>query len=461
MNKIEEYKLDLDEVKRRFFPNGSISHKHNSKFKLLPYVANDKKLVLDFQGVVGEISRIICDKELKENLDVDLFINEILERISEFEGSNSKEILKDIIRTMFIDNGNLVDFDINTINYIQSTNDDIKIAKFLFAILFDEKLNKSIQHCYNKEASNILYELVLKSLPELKNKKHKKEEYTCYLPFIKKLFLKDFEFIISNEELYKNSLKRLLEYYYMFYVSQLIIKLNKFDKADIDKADKVYYTLDWESTSKNRTAYKFGWDLLKKNVECVYSHAIALELLNHHSLGKQLTYKELYELFDEYTDKITLQTELLSLIDVYTEGIKDVKWDEFKDVIRENEDEVFKYVYKLFDIVEYQFKNSTRGRAYEAYRNWFIKFVYTNFSKRRGQLGYNLNLTEDDIILMTKICINNNERIKLKILFEEFELRGLFFDRDSKTKIIQLYEKLNLLEKKSDSGDAQYVRTVL
>ena len=104
-----------------------------------------------------------------------------------------------------------------------------------------------------------------------------------------------------------------------------------------------------------------------------------------------MTYKELYELFDEYTDKITLQTELLSLIDVYTEGIKDVKWDEFKDVICEKEDEVFKYVYKLFDIVEYQFKNSTRGRAYEAYRNWFIKFVYTNFSKRRGQLGYNLN----------------------------------------------------------------------
>ncbi|HBI7101806.1 TPA: DNA phosphorothioation-dependent restriction protein DptG, partial [Clostridium perfringens] len=27
--------------------------------------------------------------------------------------------------------------------------------------------------------------------------------------------------------------------------------------------------------------------------------------------------------------------------------------------------------------------------------------------------------------------------------------------------IIQLYEKLNLLEKKSDSGDAQYVRSVL
>ena len=90
-----------------------------------------------------------------------------------------------------------------------------------------------------------------------------------------------------------------------------------------------------------------------------------------------------------------------------------------------------------------------------------MRFVYDNFAKRRGQLGYNLNMTEDDIILMTKICINNNERMRLNKLFDEFELRGIFFDRDSKTKIVQLYEKLNLLEKKSDSGDAQYVRSVL
>ena len=70
-------------------------------------------------------------------------------------------------------------------------------------------------------------------------------------------------------------------------------------------------------------------------------------------------------------------------------------------------------------------------------------------------------MTEDDIILMTKICIKDRGKLKLNNLFEEFEKIGLSFDRDSKMKIIQLYEKLNLLEKKSDSGDAQYVRSVL
>ena len=34
MNMMDEYKLDLDQVKKRFFPNESIVHKQNKKFKL-------------------------------------------------------------------------------------------------------------------------------------------------------------------------------------------------------------------------------------------------------------------------------------------------------------------------------------------------------------------------------------------------------------------------------------------
>ena len=246
----------------------------------------------------------------------------------------------------------------------------------------------------------------------------------------------------------------------MFYVSQLIMKLENFEKADITKPDKLYYTLDWEKTGKNRTAYQFGWEKIKGSVNSLFSHAITLELLNYHNLDRQLGYIELADIFRQ-SDKCKVENEVLSVFDAYTNQIKDKPWSDFKEIARETEVNGFNYVYKLFDAIEYQFVKSSRTRAYEAYRNWFVRFVYDNFAKRRGQLGYNLNMTEDDIILMTKICINDKGRMKLNTLFDEFELRGIFFDRDSKTKIVQLYEKLNLLEKKSDSGDAQYVRSVL
>jgi len=184
--------------------------------------------------------------------------------------------------------------------------------------------------------------------------------------------------------------------------------------------------------------------------------------LNHHGLNEQLGYVELFNIFEDMDTEL-IYLDIKSVYDNYISHIKDKSWNEFENVFKDIEtgNKAFNQVYKLFSAVEYQFDKSSRTRAYESYRNWYVRFVQENFSKKRGRLGHNLNLTEEDIILITKICINDNKRLKLNLLFEEFEKRGIFFDRDSKTEIVQLYEKLNLLEKKSDSGDAQYVRSIL
>lgn len=462
MSEFKDYKIDLDQFDKEFkFTESGLTHKQGSRFKLLPYAANEKTLVYDFSGVLGSFSRCISDKEIKGEFNCEEFIEEVAEQVGEYEGNLSEETFKDIIRTIFIKEENLVNFDIKTLNYISSTNADEKIARFLYSVLVDENIKKEALNHYDIEGDNILYKLVLKALPILKEKQYQMDEYKCYIPYIKEIFIKDFRFLIKNEELYKNSLKRLLEYYYMFYVSQLSIKLDQFENAELDKVEKIYYTLSWESTSKNRTAYRLGWNLLKNKVNSLFSHAITLELLNTNNCKEQLGYTELSEIYSTL-DKSELEENLKKVVDAYQNQVKDVSWDEFKITSKQSSVNGFNEVYRLYDSLEYQFeRKDSRNRAYKAYRNWFIKFVEKNFAKRRGALGYNLNLTEDDIILMTKICINDKKKLKLNVLFEEFEKRGLFFDMDSSKKIIQLYEKLNLLEKKSDSGDAQYVRSVL
>ncbi|CAG9344069.1 DNA phosphorothioation-dependent restriction protein DptG [Clostridium perfringens] len=462
MSEFKDYKIDLDQFDKEFkFTESGLTHKQGSRFKLLPYAANEKTLVYDFSGVLGSFSRCISDKEIKGEFNCEEFIEEVAEQVGEYEGNLSEETFKDIIRTIFIKEENLVNFDIKTLNYISSTNADEKIARFLYSVLVDENIKKEALNHYDIEVDNILYKLVLKALPILKEKQYQMDEYKCYIPYIKEIFIKDFRFLIKNEELYKNSLKRLLEYYYMFYVSQLSIKLDQFENAELDKVEKIYYTLSWESTSKNRTAYRLGWNLLKNKVNSLFSHAITLELLNTNNCKEQLGYTELSEIYSTL-DKSELEENLKKVVDAYQNQVKDVSWDEFKITSKQSSVNGFNEVYRLYDSLEYQFeRKDSRNRAYKAYRNWFIKFVEKNFAKRRGALGYNLNLTEDDIILMTKICINDKKKLKLNVLFEEFEKRGLFFDMDSSKKIIQLYEKLNLLEKKSDSGDAQYVRSVL
>ena len=53
------------------------------------------------------------------------------------------------------------------------------------------------------------------------------------------------------------------------------------------------------------------------------------------------------------------------------------------------------------------------------------------------------------------------ERIELKQLWEELEKRGVWLDHHSKEEVVKMLDKLNYMEKKSDSGDAQYVKTIL
>jgi DNA phosphorothioation-dependent restriction protein DptG len=462
MHEKRQYKLQFEDIKTsfNFKEDGGLIHRPGKRIKLLPYTANDKEVVTDFTGVVGEFSRMICVKDLKEEVNPNQLIEDVVEEIGEFEGINSKEAFKDLIRSMFIDKDKLIDFNIKTINYIPSIKGDDKISKFLYSIFFDTELNALVEKHYDKDVENILYKLVLNALPNLDEKEGSEDGYKCYIPFIKDLFKKDFEFLIKNEELYKNSLKRLLEFYYMFYISQLAIKLSKFEKADLNKPDAVYYTLGWESTSKNRTAFKFGWDNLKNYVNSLFSHSITLELLNHSGIEEQLGYTELYELFSAM-DESEIENELDVLFEMYTKQISDKSWSNFKYKERYSGNKGFDKLYKLFEAIEYQFIQTSRSGAKNKYNKRFTDFVEANFAKRRGALGYNLNLTEEDIILLTKICINDNSKLKLSLLFDEFEKRGLFFDRDSKIKVVQLYEKLNLLEKKSDSGDAQYVRSIL
>ena len=62
--------------------------------------------------------------------------------------------------------------------------------------------------------------------------------------------------------------------------------------------------------------------------------------------------------------------------------------------------------------------------------------------------------------MITAICIKE-DKITLKDLFKEYERRGVFLDSYSQIEVIDLLGKLNLIDKKSDSGDAQYVKSIL
>ena len=115
---------------------------------------------------------------------------------------------------------------------------------------------------------------------------------------------------------------------------------------------------------------------------------------------------------------------------------------------------------RLFSCVHTQFINK-RKSANDKYVNKLIEFYRSRWLKNRKKSGLVFNLTERDIIFLTKLSIQNEERIRLIDLFKEYEKRGVYLDNSSKILLQEFFTKLNMLDKKSDSGDAQYVKRIL
>ena len=75
-------------------------------------------------------------------------------------------------------------------------------------------------------------------------------------------------------------------------------------------------------------------------------------------------------------------------------------------------------------------------------------------------------ISNNDLLLMIRICQRSSENmipnlgIQINDLFKEFEMRGLYFDGQSKQYIIKHLHEINLIDSKSDSEEAQYVKQI-
>lgn len=443
--------------------NDGRTHTQGNNLKLVPFTTNSIPFIFnDFNGVIGAFTRLMDDKKIRLGIDVNKFYSKLDELIT--CTGEEKEKLIEIIKDMYVKNNVIIPFNIRTIGYLESNSFTEKIAMFLFSMFTDDSVKEIYQDACKKEGLNVLQKIVLEALPELKESGAVEEaKYNCFLPYVKEVFQEDIKYMIENPKIYEKNLKRFLEYYFMFYITQLAIKLSKFEKADIEEVEKVYMTLSWEVTSKTRQAYIYGWKYAIEYIPKLFSHAVLLEFLSHNNSERPMDYVQFYRDFNDTENDIQMSQSISKITDKYKEWISNVNYSLcIHDKEKDGNCKTSNQIRLLFETIDFQFTKGTRTAPYQKYSGRFIEFVHYNFGKRRGALGYTFNITEQDIILFTKIILGQNDgRIRLVRLFNEFERRGLVFDRESKKKIVELFEKLNLLEKKSDSGDAQYVKSIL
>lgn len=275
-------------------------------------------------------------------------------------------------------------------------------------------------------------------------------------------FKRDFRFMLENGMTSPEDLSNLISLYYLYYTSQTCIALDHFGSANRNDPVEIFFALDWEKVSANRKCCTGGWRKLQENVSHIFSHAVTLELLNQtEEPNEMLDYKKICDYVKEgLLDDHATASEVKKIENLYVDAVGDYKkFDQVQN--EESFNKTDSAIRHLFGCVLVQFQNTGRKRANDFYVEKLTEFYRSRWLKNRRKSGLVFNLTESDIIFLTKISIQDKDRIRLVDLFKEYETRGIYLDNTSKTLLQEFFTKLNLLDKKSDSGDAQYVKRII
>jgi DNA phosphorothioation-dependent restriction protein DptG len=490
MIKIELNKEGANGLEKRYFKNKAFSHVTGNQLKLLPFKTNPSGDTFSedfksFQGIIGELFRIFNNKTQIElsntnvSFKIDLKETILKNAISKVE-TEKVEKFKSVLTKLFFDEDNgLIKFNIKTLsymNFINSNNAIKEISKFIFDVFLLDDFNPN---ALNEDTSheNLLHQLILQCLPELPDFINKSKVSTYYnlFPEIKKQFKEDFVFLINNNSFLLKHVEDLFKYYYFHYLSQLVLRFNDFSTGTT-KMKPIYYTMDWETLSETRLlSHTVGWKQLNKYSESIFAHINTLELLNYIYVDEKPIedYQNIGSIYDGLNpvEKVKFQECVNELITFYCENITvfdtGKNWEDCDrlldlDRIYNNiELQIFKEIYRLWFKIKYQFENSSRSKPYSDYSKWFSQFGKVNYTKNRGRLGNTTILSQELLLFLTRVCIGTEDKIRLKTLWDKLKDRGIVFDETTKLEITKLFEKINLIEKKSDSGDAQYVKSTI
>ena len=436
----------------------NLTHIINKNSPMLPFVTREPERVKfkkGFNGIIGEFARLSSNKEWSEDISINNLINKILLKNENIKCSdeNKKYLIKIIKDYIVNENNELNIFHPHLFLYLPLSDNsqkagEKKIAEFINNVFFmDIDTKEFFDHMGSDQ---VMIKFILDNILEL-SEKYRDSKYIAVLPFICDVFKEDWLFVRQHENFLVNNLEYILAYYYFYYCSQFSLKLQQnYDIVNLNKPTEIYYLLDSEKASKSRKSINNGYNLIKKSNKDLLVNINIIEHLNILAGTQGLFPFQIYELLEN--DVNYNKEEYLKILN---------KWIQFY-----NNEKQLEAINSLMDFksLEKTLFNSINQCIQQAPKSRYAKnleeVAKKYFAKGRGQYGLILTLNKDMLYILTALCVKK-DKIKLTDLFKEFEYRGIFFDRYSKNEVITILNNWNLIDKKSDSGDAQYVKSIL
>lgn len=471
-------KIDIEAYNEHYHQAGKFIDNWQEGIKLLPFNSNpssafDKKCGL--QGTTGEFFRLWDNDGTKAIEDFD---ESAVKSVSEYLSEKQMPMIQidEFVRMMkdiMVVNGNLNITDSAFLKYIPLVPNDErilakdrkkyndgqrKLSNYLYSMLSSNMQNTG--HIVN---SNLFSKILQEALPsfDTSSSDRKPQEYFV-LPYIKKSFEEDLRWMLDQEESVKVKCFHLLLHFYACYsVMQTIVMVSskKLDKALAPVP--FYYILNSEKASVNHDAVNRGWSyqIPKSFLDKLYGKSQALDILNSVLGGGIGFYSEILEKLNEtaFEENHALCNELLRKYqdekhDVFSRRASEDGSIEKKDIdVSSYEDFISKLEYLCTGLQSPSYISRMRKKVIDLMSVRFLQ-------SRRG--NYVLVL-DNEMLTFLVALFTKSKKTKLEDMYKLFNSYGIYFNRGSRFAIEEYLLKLNLLDRKSDSGEAQYVTVVL
>ena len=424
--------------------------KDNKLQTYFPFRTKDERKKVDWDLVLGKVVSNVYRKELLD----DSFDNFTLLCQQKFEKKLDDNDFWSVIKIMYFDSQEALkiapEFLLFSTTDINENQINKRIAEMFRNMLGEtailqlegDKLNfieRSIFEILNNDG--------LKAEKEV-TKQRKPIKEAPFLPYITTALQNDLRFLASKPSYLLANFKNFLKLYSFLYTSQLAHNLKTWREAKVAPKPN-YFILDTEKACKERRYVRdFGCKELMNNIELIFPFLNMSQLLQNKETLQQPLWT-LVEALDESSDT----TNRLNVF------AKEFAKDRNTKLVPEDKETTIEAIAQLLELSIVQFKtgNKNKDNINLDYVKAIKIHLCEDFIQNRGSAGSTLVLNQDYLILLTNIAIGSKENLRLHDLLKEFELRGVFFDNQSRQELVQFYERIGNVERMSDSGDAVYV----
>lgn len=288
------------------------------------------------------------------------------------------------------------------------------------------------------------------------------------LPFIKQQFAEDIKWLLKqNSNVVVKYFPLMLYFYISYSIMQTLMFMNKANwQRSTDKPCPITFMLSSDRASEGQSAVKKGWaapdHLPETFLNRMSSYAQALDILN--SLFEEekelMTFQDIFERFKTMDFDADAKHVCENVLERYQTQKRELLSDRgtetgiLPDPIPTDVSGYEEFVNKLLDLcIKLQSKDYPRMKG-ALYSLVSIKL----YEKRRE---HRVLALDEDMLLLLVAIMAKDDRIRMEDLYKRFCKYGIEFSFQTKNAISDYLMKLNLLERKSDSGEAQYVRIVL